>query len=175
MGTLPVGDRVAIGMTHGTFIFPKDDRTPMVMTGLGTGIAPIRSFVQDRMYKKTVLKKEVGPMVVFYGCRHEREEVLYKKAGVLTRLVNAFSHDKPHYPPKMIFVNQRMEENLEMIGKYMGTMGGYFYMCGLAVAAPGIEAALKKAMIGAKHVTAEKADEWVENLKRTGRYSMESY
>lgn len=178
---LPVGARVACTMTCGTFTFPED-HVPMVMSGLGTGIAPMRSFVQDRAYKKKVLGKDVGPMVLFYGCRHEREEFFYKEEwkqhqadGVLTHLVNAFSHDKPHYPPKMIFVNQKMEENLEMIGKYMGTMGGYFYMCGLAVAAPGIEAALKKAMIGAKVVTAEGADDWVENLKRTGRYSMESY
>merc|ERR1719330_304756 len=173
---LKVGDKIAATMTNGTFTFPDDDRTPMVMAGLGTGIAPIRSFVQDRMYKKTVLKKEVGPMVVFYGCRHEREEFfykeeweLYRKTGVLTELVNAFSHDKPHYPPKMIFVNQRMEDNTGLLGDLLGKQGGYFYMCGLAVAAPGIESALKKAMIGAGVVTEEGADEWVEYLKRTGR------
>merc|ERR1719502_2232861 len=27
------------------------DTTPMVMVGLGTGIAPIRSFMQDKLYK----------------------------------------------------------------------------------------------------------------------------
>lgn len=178
---LPIGAKVACTMTCGTFTFPED-HVPMVMSGLGTGIAPMRSFVQDRAYKKKVLGKEVGPMVLFYGCRHEKEEFFYKEEwkqyqadGVLTHLVNAFSHDKPHYPPKMIFVNQKMEENLEMIGKYMGEMGGYFYMCGLAVAAPGIETALKKAMIGANLVKKEEADEWVEELKRSGRYSMESY
>merc|ERR1719206_1636048 len=102
---LKVGDRIAATMTNGTFIFPKDDRTPMVMTGLGTGIAPIRSFVQDRMYKKLVLKQEVGPMVVFYGCRHEREEffykeewALYKKEGVLTRLDKKREADLAHFP-----------------------------------------------------------------------------
>jgi len=178
---LPVGARVACTMTCGTFTFPEDD-VPMVMSGLGTGIAPMRSFVQDRAYKKKVLGKKVGPMALFYGCRHEREEFFYKEEwkqfqqdGVLTHLINAFSHDKPHYPPKMVFVNEKMEENLELIGKYMGDLGGYFYMCGLAVAAPGIETALKKAMIGAKHVKAADADAWVEELKRTGRYSMESY
>ncbi|CAK0832638.1 unnamed protein product, partial [Prorocentrum cordatum] len=125
---------------------------------------------------------EVGPMVLFYGCRHEREEFfykeeweLYKKSGVLTEIVCAFSHDKPHYPPKMVFVNQKMEENLGMIGKYMGQLGGYFYMCGLAVAAPGIETALKKAMIGAGVVKEAQADTWIEDLKKSGRYSMESY
>jgi len=75
----------------------------------------------------------------------------------------------------MVFVNQKMEENLAMIGKYMGELGGYFYMCGLAVAAPGIETALKKAMVGAKHIKEIDADTWVEDLKKSGRYSMESY
>merc|ERR1711920_193510 len=178
---VPVGAKVAVTMTGGTFTFPED-HVPMVMSGLGTGIAPMRSFVQDRYYKKMKLGKQVGPMVLFYGCRHEREEFFYKEEwkkyqadGVLTHLVNAFSHDKPHYPPKMIFMNQKMEENLGMIGKYMGEMGGYFYKCGLAVAAPGIETALKKAMVGAKFVKPEEADQWVEELKRSGRYSMESY
>ena len=65
-------------------------------------------------------------MVLFYGCRHEREELLYKdewklyqSSGVLTHIVNAFSHDKPHYPPKLVFVNQNMEENSEILSKYM--------------------------------------------------------
>jgi sulfite reductase (NADPH) flavoprotein alpha-component len=181
IANLNLGDRIACAMTCGTFTFPSDE-IPMVMSGLGTGIAPMRSFVQDRAYKKKVLGKKVGPMVLFYGCRHEKEEFFYKEEwaqykqeGVLTHLVNAFSHDKPHYPPKMIFVNQKMEENLEMIGKYMGEQGGYFYMCGLAVAAPGIETALKKAMVGAKHVKETEADAWIEELKKSGRYSMESY
>jgi len=179
---LKVGDRIAATMTNGTFSFPKDDMTPMIMTGLGTGIAPIRSFVQDRMYKKTVLKKDVGPMVVFYGCRHEREEFFYKeewelfeKAGVLTRMVPAFSHDAPHYPPKMIFVNQRMEENPELLGDLIGKKGGYFYMCGLAVAVPGIDKALKQAMVLGGTVKEEDADAWLEEMKKNGRYSQESY
>jgi sulfite reductase alpha subunit-like flavoprotein len=179
---LAVGQKIAATMTNGTFTFPKDDMTPMVMTGLGTGIAPIRSFVQDRMYKKTVLKKPVGPMVVFYGCRHEREEFfykeeweLYKKEGVLTTLVNAFSHDKPHYPPKMIFVNQRMEENSKMLADYLGKQGGYFYMCGLAVAVPGIDKALTGAMVAEGVCAKDGAEEWMKTMKESGRYSQESY
>merc|ERR1712187_289853 len=120
--------------------------------------------------------------VVFYGCRHEREEIfykeegeLYKKEGVLTTLVNAFSHDKPHYPPKMIFVNQRMEENAKLIGDYLGKQGGYFYMCGLAVAVPGIDKALKGAMVDAGVCKKEAEDQWLEEMKATGRYSQESY
>jgi len=179
---LPLGARIAATMTCGTFTFPRDDLTPMVMAGLGTGIAPIRSFVQDRMYKAKVQGKKVGPMVVFYGCRHEREEFFYKeewelyqKEGVLTNIIPAFSHDKPHYPPKMVFVNQKMEDNKELLSKYMGESNGYFYMCGLAVAAPGIEKALKTSMAEANFIKTEDGDAWIEEMKQTGRYSMESY
>jgi len=182
MGRIPVGARIAIGMTHGTFIFPKDEMTPMIMTGLGTGIAPIRSFVQDRMYKKQKLGMKVGPMVVFYGCRHEKEEFFYKKewkqyqeAGVLTKLINAFSHDAPHYPPKMLFVNQRMDENQELLGDLLGKQGGYFYFCGLAVATKDIDKSLCAAAVGSGMTTTAKKEEWMEELKAAGRYSQESY
>eukprot|EP00929_Paragymnodinium_shiwhaense_P006963 TRINITY_DN110918_c0_g1_i1.p1 TRINITY_DN110918_c0_g1~~TRINITY_DN110918_c0_g1_i1.p1 ORF type:complete len:1844 (-),score=584.39 TRINITY_DN110918_c0_g1_i1:160-5043(-) len=175
---LPVGARLACVMTTGTFVFPKDDMTPMVMAGLGTGIAPIRSFVQDRLMKKRAGKK-VGPMVVFYGCRHEKEEffykeewAMYKKEGVLTELVNAFSHDKPHYPPKMIFVNQKMDEHPELMGKLLGEQGGYFYMCGLKVAVPGIDKSLMTAMA---KTGIKDTETWLTDMKASGRYSQESY
>jgi sulfite reductase alpha subunit-like flavoprotein len=175
------GSRVAVAMTHGTFSFPKDELTPMVMTGLGTGIAPIRSFVQDRMYKKAQ-GIDVGPMVVFYGCRHQHEEFFYKEewkqyeqAGVLTKLINAFSHDPPHYPPKMLFVNQKMDEHHDLLGDLLGKRGGYFYFCGLSIAVPGIDKALTAAAVSAEMTTDAKKDEWLAELKRTGRYSQESY
>merc|ERR1719321_1284960 len=75
---LPVGAKIAFQVVCGTFQFPPDDSYPMVMTGLGTGIAPIRSFVQDRLYQKRQ-GKIVGPMIIFYGCRHEKEEFFYKE------------------------------------------------------------------------------------------------
>ncbi|EER05976.1 pyruvate:ferredoxin oxidoreductase/NADPH-cytochrome P450, putative [Perkinsus marinus ATCC 50983] len=66
---------MCVSVASGTFTFPEDEHTPMVMAGLGTGIAPMRAFVQDRMYKKQVLGIETGPMVVFYGCRHEKGRI----------------------------------------------------------------------------------------------------
>merc|ERR1712232_334607 len=157
------------------------DVTPMVMVGLGTGIAPIRSFCQDKLYKKQK-GIETGPMVVFYGCRHEKEELfykedwqLYKEEGVLTELVGAFQFDPPHYPPKQIFVSHKMAEKPELITNNLLEKGGFFYMCGPAVATPSVQAALKAAVSSQGEYGDAKAETWFETFMHDGRYSEESY
>jgi len=182
---MPLDKQVACAVVCGTFQFPEKDTTPMVMVGLGTGIAPIRSFMQDKLYKK---KNGIptGPMVVFYGCRHEQEELLYKdewkmfeQEGVLTKLVGAFQFDKPHYPPKQIFVSDKMAEQPELISDNLLEKGGYFFMCGPAVATPSVQKALKAALVqrggqGAPK-TGPESDKWFKDFVAAGRYSEESY
>jgi len=178
---VPVGAKIACAAVVGTFKFSEDDTVPMVMVGLGTGIAPIRSFLQDKLYKKQQGIK-TGPMVVFYGCRREKEELFYKdewamfkKEGVLTELIGAFQFDAPHYPPKMIFVGDKMNENPNLITENLLGKGGYFYMCGPAVATPSVQKALKDAVASHGKYGEKKAEEWLKELLDSGRYSEESY
>lgn len=178
---VPVGQRVACQAVCGTFKFPAEDTTPMVMVGLGTGIAPIRSFLQDKLYKKQKGIK-TGPMVIFYGCRREKEELFYKddwamfkKEGVLTELVGAFQYDAPAYPPKMVFVGDKMGERPELITENLMSKGGYFYMCGPAVATPSVQKALKEAVSSRGKLGDAGAEKWFEELNSGGRYSEESY
>eukprot|EP00933_Yihiella_yeosuensis_P006407 TRINITY_DN1110_c0_g2_i4.p1 TRINITY_DN1110_c0_g2~~TRINITY_DN1110_c0_g2_i4.p1 ORF type:complete len:1858 (-),score=525.91 TRINITY_DN1110_c0_g2_i4:496-6069(-) len=181
-----VGTQVPCSVICGTFQFPKDEVTPMVMVGLGTGIAPIRSFCQNKLWKKQQ-GIETGPMVVFYGCRREKEELLYKdewklyeREGVLSALVGAFQFDKPHYPGKEIFVSHKMAEQPRLISENLLDKGGFFFMCGPAVATPSVQKALKAAVLqsaGAKKgfKTDAEADKWFKNFCAEGRYSEESY
>merc|ERR1719432_258723 len=121
-------------------------------------------------------------MIVFYGCRRYEEELLYKeewemykREGVLTSLVGAFQFDKPHYPPKQIFVSDKMAEQPELISENLLDKGGYFFMCGPAVATPSVQKALKAAVAGHGKMGEQKAEAWFEELMQTGRYSEESY
>lgn len=178
---VPVGAKIAAAAVVGTFKFPEDDETPMVMVGLGTGIAPIRSFMQDKLYKKNKGIK-TGPMVVFYGCRREKEELfykdewkMYKEKGVLTELVGAFQFDNGTQPPKPIFVGDKMGEKPQLITDNLLSKPGYFYMCGPSVATPSVQKALKDAVAGKGEMGKEKADAWFEKFMEDGRYSEESY
>merc|ERR1711939_122222 len=160
---VPVGAKVAAAAVVGTFKFPADDEIPMVMVGLGTGIAPIRSFMQDKLYKKQKGIK-TGPMVVFYGCRREKEELfykeewtMYKKEGILTELCGAFQFDNP---AKQVFVGDKMGQKPELITENLLKEGGYFYMCGPAVATPSVQKALRGAVSGKGGLGKEAAEQW---------------
>jgi sulfite reductase (NADPH) flavoprotein alpha-component len=184
---------VAAQAVCGTFKFPSDDITPMVMVGLGTGIAPIRSFMRDKLYKKKQGIK-TGPMVVFYGCRKYKEELfykeeweMYKKEGVLTELVGAYQFDdiesqgfakgwtSPINKQGQVFVSDKMCQKPELITDNLLGKGGYFYMCGPAVATPGVQKALKDALIAKGGYSSQKAEEWFDKMMQDGRYSEESY
>ncbi|OLQ15392.1 hypothetical protein AK812_SmicGene421 [Symbiodinium microadriaticum] len=77
---------------------------------------------------------------------------MYEKEGILSALVGAFQppaseFDKPHYPPKQIFVSDKMAERPELISDNLLEKGGYFFMCGPAVATPSVQKALKAALV----------------------------
>ena len=69
-----------------------------------------------------------------------------------------------------------MDENTALHGDLLGKQGGYFYMCGLAVAVPGIDKALKGAMVAEGICTKDGDDKLITEMQECGRrYSQESY
>jgi len=87
------------------FLHPDEDLTrPLLMVGPGTGVAPFLGFLQHReqlMERGSASPTaEVGETWLFFGCRHQNRDFLYKTElerlhdrGVLTHLVTSFSRD----------------------------------------------------------------------------------
>lgn len=57
-------DTIPVWLKSGSFTFPPNQSTPIIMVGPGTGIAAFRSFIQHYQNTKTQL-------VLFFGCRSE--------------------------------------------------------------------------------------------------------
>jgi len=71
------GIHVPVHVRHSNFKLPSDPSKPVIMVGPGTGVAPFRGFVQERAHQAKN-GDNVGPTVLFYGCRRPSEDWLYR-------------------------------------------------------------------------------------------------
>jgi sulfite reductase (NADPH) flavoprotein alpha-component len=110
-----------------TFRLPQDRATDIIMCGPGTGIAPFRAFVEQR-----VLEGALGRNWLFFGEQHRATDFLYgeewlkyQHQGKLHRLDLAFSRDQEN----KIYVQHRMLEQAKELWSWLQN-GAYFYVCG---------------------------------------------
>jgi sulfite reductase (NADPH) flavoprotein alpha-component len=164
--------KVYVQKAHG-FGLPQDPKTPIIMVGPGTGIAPFRAFLLDR--KAT---GATGKSWLFFGHQHSDYDFFYshelnamKTAGQLTRLSLAWSRDGA----KKFYVQDRMRE----VGRELWTWlaeGAHFYICGDAKRmAKDVERALVDivAQFGAR--STDEAVAFVAELKKKGRFQQDVY
>lgn len=175
-----LGDRVAPGhhvkayvqKAHG-FALPNDGATPIIMVGPGTGVAPFRSFLQERHATKAS-----GPAWLFFGHQksatdffYEGELGVFQKAGTLTKLSLAWSRDGA----EKVYVQDRMREEAAELFAWL-EKGAHFYICGDAKRmAKDVETALTNAIAEHGKVSAEDAKAYITALKKVGRYQADVY
>jgi len=109
------------------FHMPPSGDTPMIMVGPGTGIAPLRAFLEQREHDGAT-----GKTWLFFGDQRASTDFLYEeelrtflKKGVLHRLDTAFSRDQE----AKFYVQHRMRENAAELWKWIQD-GAWFYVCG---------------------------------------------
>ena len=145
----------------------------MIMVGPGTGIAPFRAFLEER--EATGVK---GDNWLLFGDRKSATDFLYREqleswqaSGHLTRLDLAFSRDTA----QKIYVQDRMREHAAEMWSWL-QRGAHFYVCGDAKhMAKDVDAALREIIATQGGLTAEAADAFVADMKKTGRYARDVY
>ncbi|GFR97300.1 nitric oxide synthase, partial [Elysia marginata] len=94
-----------------TFHLPENPELPVIMVGPGTGIAPFRSFWEQRFVDIDLAKsgfqeseKPFGPLTMYFGCRASKQDNIYGKEleeyhknGALTGFHVALSRE-PNMP-----------------------------------------------------------------------------
>ena len=168
------GDTIPVYVTpNKRFRLPEDHSRPVIMVGPGTGVAPFRAFVEDRS-----TRPESGPSWLIFGDQCFTYDFLYQlewqdhlKSGALTRLDVAFSRDQP----EKIYVQDRIREKGPEIWEWLEN-GAHFYVCGDASRmAPDVHGALLEVVESCGGRTAEEADTYLGDLKKSGRYQRDVY
>ncbi|KFA54677.1 hypothetical protein S40293_00766 [Stachybotrys chartarum IBT 40293] len=179
LSRLAPGAKVTASVKPSVMKLPTKDTAPLIMAGLGTGLAPFRAFVQYRAMQKAQ-GKEIGAILLYLGSRHQREEYLYGEeweaylaAGVVTLIGSAFSRDQP----QKIYIQDRMRQTLNDIVKAYIKEEGSFYLCGPTWPVPDVTQVLMEAIATDAKANGKKVDpkKEIEKLKEEGRYVLEVY
>ena len=178
-----------IHVRRSTFRLPTNPKTPVIMIGPGTGVAPFRGFVQERvaMARRTIEKNGVeglndwGKIYLYFGCRSSKKDFLYKEEWpeYATELHGkfimrtAFSREPPYKPDGgKIYVQDLMWEDKAVLSEAILTGKAYVYVCGDGKSmSKSVEDVLMKLLGEAKGGSAEKegAAE-LKLLKERSRY-----
>ena len=150
-----------------------DDETPVIFCGPGTGIAPFRSFLQERCATNAkgrawLFFGEVSSKTDFF---YEEEFNEYLTSGVLTKLTTAFSRDQAG----KIYVQHRIVEHANELYEWLQA-GAIFYICGDASRmAVDVDQALHTVVEKAGGKTPGEAAEYIEQLRKDKRYRRDVY
>jgi sulfite reductase (NADPH) flavoprotein alpha-component len=155
------------------FALPADPSVPVIMIGPGTGIAPFRAFLHERMAGKAP-----GRNWLFFGHQHSAHDFFYedelagmKAARVLTRLTLAWSRDAA----EKIYVQDRMRDVGRDLWAWLAE-GAHVYVCGDAKRmAKDVEAALIEVVAAFGVRSTNEAIGFVAELKKSGRYQQDVY
>jgi sulfite reductase (NADPH) flavoprotein alpha-component len=174
-----LADRLRSGQTVRVFVHasakfgPPPGDQPAIMVGPGTGIAPFRSFLQERAATGCKGKNWLlfGDQRESYDFLYRAELEQYQQDGLLTRLDTAFSRDTDD----KVYVQHRMLQNGAELFRWLEE-GGHFYVCGDAKRmAADVDKALRQVIAEHGKMSAADADAYVANLVRAGRYQRDVY
>lgn len=154
------------------FHLPSDDTLPLILIGPGTGIAPYRAFLQER-----IATGARGKHWLFFGERCRATDYLYeedieqwRREGHL-EVDLAFSRDQP----EKLYVQHLMRAKQTQLWRWLQE-GALLYVCGDAHhMAKDVDLALHQIAQDAGHLTPEAAKTYIKGLRSSKRYLTDVY
>lgn len=189
--------KVLLYVIAGAFMLPK--YSPLVLVGPGTGVAPMRSIMHERIHLQKRDDK-VDKVLLFFGCRKKKRDYLYGSewdsintgaTSISTfsteiidssnnsngnnnncnKVVTAFSQDQE----SKVYVSNMMDSHSELIWKYLNDHNGTIFIAGNTKMPKNVKAALINIVINHGNMSKENAERYIIKLEQSKRYIVEAW
>ena len=169
-----LGDKVRIYVKPNRhFRLPEDPQRPIIMIGAGTGVAPYRAFIEER-----VERGASGKSWLVFGERNYTFDFLYQlewqeylESGALGRIDVAFSRDQP----EKIYVQHRLWEHRAEVLRWVEE-GAHIYLCGDEKGVGrDVDVMLARILADAARGDDEAGRAKLKELAKAGRYQRDVY
>ncbi|XP_041050943.1 nitric oxide synthase, brain-like [Carcharodon carcharias] len=157
------------------FHLPSDISVPCMLVGPGTGIAPYRSFWQQRLYEIENQGWKPCAMILIFGCRHSQMDHLYKEEvmvakekGVFKEIYTAYSRD-PGW--KKVYVQEIIQTQLPVeLFHILNSMKGHLYVCGDVTMAQEVAKTVQEIIAAQGDMSLNDAATYIAKLQDENRY-----
>ncbi|XP_043233654.1 nitric oxide synthase-like protein [Amphibalanus amphitrite] len=170
------GDRIICYFRNApSFHMPENKSDPIMMIGPGTGVAPFRSFWEQRHHEKRRAPEgtKFGPMTLFFGGRsramdlYAEEKKDMMQDGVLTKCHLALSRQPG--VPKTYVQDQLMEQHEDVL-ECLTNPNGHIYVCGDCTMAHDVYLTLEKMLYTKAGMEPEQAKLYMEKMRDSNHY-----
>ena len=188
ISTLEQGDQLNAILQKGSLGIRQDQaHRPVVLIGAGTGIAPFKSLLEDRLLWYQAFKSSdqspnsgntFGQAVLFFGCRNRdaddffRDELDGLEKSMPLQVFRAYSRDQK----EKIYVQELVLQQAELVFDLLHTSSGIVYVCGSSGNMPrAVRAALVEVFKRYGGTSQENAEEYLQKMEKEGRYKQETW
>ena len=136
----------------------------------------MRALLQERLYQKEQLQLPVGPNVLYFGCKKQSEDYLYKEEleefqqkNILNQLYLAFSREQK----EKVYVQNLLSKNSKETWDLIHNKTASIYVCGGVRMGNDVHETLKSICTGEGGMSAADAHEYMSGLAKEGRFVQE--
>ncbi|KAI0819916.1 fatty acid hydroxylase [Trametes gibbosa] len=181
LASLRAGDMVqlAVRASAATFHPPEDVSVPMIMFAAGSGLSPMRGFLQERAAQKKA-GREVARSTLFFGCRSPEEDYLYADSDLkewqelgIVDVRPAFSR-RPEESEGCKYVQDRAWKDRAIVHEAYDHQGARFFTCGSGKMAQGVKKMLTEFIKESRDCSDEEAARLFERAIQ-GRYATDIF
>ncbi|KAJ3811563.1 riboflavin synthase domain-like protein [Lentinula aff. lateritia] len=169
LSRLRPGHQLRIRTLKGFMRLPADSDIPIICVGPGTGVAPMRAVIEER------IQQNAYNNTLYFGCRSATKDQHYgsewSQYSVNNKLVYrvACSRDGPE-GVKRTYVQDLILEDAERLWKLVDEGGAYVFISGSSNKMPAaVKAALRHAVITCGHREEVEASRYILDLEKNGR------
>jgi cytochrome P450 / NADPH-cytochrome P450 reductase len=167
------GDRLNVFIDSSAGFHLEQDMTkPMIFVSVGTGFAPMRAFLWERLAMKRA-GTPLAEAALFNGIRSSTLDYIYRDEierftadGVLDHLHVAMSRERPD---RREYVQDKIREHGALVWRLLRA-GGYVYVCGSQQMRDAVRAAFTDVITEHGRLPREHAEAHLHDLETTARY-----
>ncbi|KAF3033414.1 NAPDH-dependent diflavin reductase [Didymella heteroderae] len=155
---------------------------PVVMIGPGTGVAPMRALVQQRIqwrHQTPIPDTPTANDLLFFSCRNAESDYFFKDewrkhidSGVPLEVFAAFSRDQR----QKVYVQDLVRQQSGKVYDAVANKSGIIYICGSSGKMPqAVREALIEGFQEHGELSREDAEAFLVALEKSGRYRQETW